>query len=82
MLDTKAMLNYQSGYMLLEVHTVRGLACSVDHACEIYRTSNCEGCGEGRDGDLGRDCVWGGEEVSVCREVGREGRGVCVGRGE
>ena len=43
-----------------------GLACSVDHACEIDRASNREGCREGGDGDLGRDCV----------------RGVCVERWE
>lgn len=49
----------------------KGLACSVDHACEIDRASNREGCGEGGDGDLGRDCVRGG----VYREVER---GVCV----
>ena len=50
------MLNYTVTIMF------EGLACSVDHTREIDRVSNCEECGEGGDGDLGRDCVC----VCVC----------------
>jgi len=59
------MLNYTVTIMF------EGLACSVDHTREIDRVSNCEECGEGGDGDLGRDCVC----VCVCV---REGVGVSV----
>ena len=45
-----------------------GLACSVDHTREIDRVSNCEECGEGGDGDLGRDCVC--VCVCVCKRGG------------